>query len=98
MSKKEEDLILGKEVDPEIGGKEEDADPDDYDGWYISEAEYIASAFNALAAVDGIDSAMLTGEDKKRVKRIQKKALRILDHNVGELYGYIFEKEDEDED
>ena len=86
---------MPKELDPEIDSSEQDA-PDDYDGWYISEVDYIAAATNALGAVEGMN--VMTGADQRRIDRIRRKAIAILDYNIGELYKYLFDEgENEDE-
>jgi hypothetical protein len=57
--------------------------------------EYINCACLALNTVDSIDP--MTAEDKKRVKRVKRKCLKIIDELVGEMYSELYEEE-EDED
>lgn len=53
--------------------------------------DYIASAFQALAAVGDIDTAMMSKMDEMRVKRIRRKSLLIIENCIDELYNEIFE-------
>lgn len=48
--------------------------------------EDIAAAFNSLMAVDGIDEAMLSKAGKKRVEQIKRWSLRLIHHNLKEIY------------
>lgn len=57
--------------------------------------DYIGCAYNAIAAVDGLDTGMMNKTDSLRVKRILKKSLRIIDECVTEMYDELFE-DDED--
>ena len=50
---------------------------------------YISSCYFALSAVDGFNP--MIKEDEARVKRIQRKCLRILDNLVGEMYDELLE-------
>jgi len=63
---------------------------------FTTNAEYITSAVNSYMCVDGIDLMMLTKEEVKRVNRIRRKSLRIIDACIGDLYDELFEKEDDD--
>lgn len=57
--------------------------------------DYIGCAYNAIAAVEGLDTGMMNKTDALRVKRILKKSLRIIDECVTEMYDELFE-DDED--
>jgi hypothetical protein len=57
--------------------------------------DYIGCAYNAIAAVEGLDTGMMTKTDALRVKRILKKSLRIIDECVNEMYNELFEDEEE---
>lgn len=78
----EEDLILGEGESEQIEFVE------------MSDAEYIAAACNALSAVEACNP--MTDSDTRRVKRIQRKALAIIDHCLGEMYKEIFDDSSED--
>ena len=61
-----------------------------------STPEYIGASFNAIQSVSDMDTALMSNSDKERVRRIRRKALKIIDHCICELYDEIFDK-DEDE-
>lgn len=63
---------------------------------FSSCAEYISSAYFSLAAVDDIDTAILSKQDEMRIKRIKRKAIKIIDSCLGDLYDELFEDESED--
>lgn len=55
--------------------------------------DYIASAYQALSAVDDIDLAILSKADEMRIKRIKRKSILIIENCIDELYSEIFEDE-----
>lgn len=61
-----------------------------------STPEYIGASFNAIQAVADMDTALMSNSDKERVRRIRRKAIKIIDYCICELYDEIFDK-DEDE-
>jgi len=66
---------------------------------FTSAGEYINAAVSSLAAMHELDYEMLNAmskEDGKRVKRIIRKSLRIIDICICEMYDELFE-EDSDE-
>lgn len=84
---KEEDLILG---DPEADHSEElDAEFYDY-----SDIEMLMAACEALNSVEGVNA--MTAADNKRITRIKKKCLRMINFYVGELYDMTFDKDETD--
>lgn len=46
----------------------------------------ITAAVNALQAIDSIDDAMLSKSGRTRVSQIKRWALRIIHHNLKEIY------------
>lgn len=62
---------------------------------FTTREEYIGCAYNAIAAVEGLDTGMMNKTDALRVKRIMRKCLRIIDECVNEMYDELFE-DDED--
>ena len=59
--------------------------------------EFIASATNALSAVENFDTAIMTNADRRRVERIRRRSLRIIDYNIGILYDELFDEKNEEE-
>lgn len=62
-----------------------------------SRSEYIASSYNSILAVADFDTEMMSKKDAQRVKRIKRKALRIIDECISEMYDEMFEDEEEEE-
>lgn len=78
----EDDLIIGPEGEEEI------------DFMAYSDLDYITAAHAALSSVEGANP--MTMEDQKRVRRITRKALAIIDHCLGEMYNELFDDKSED--
>jgi hypothetical protein len=80
----EEDLIIG------------DGKPDEGEIEFvtITDTEYILAAAQALDAAESANP--LTNEDSRRIKRIQRKALAIIDHCISEMYKEIFDDPSEE--
>jgi hypothetical protein len=49
-------------------------------------SEVIHSVFAAFSAIEDIDMAMSSNQDKMRIKRIRRKGLFLLDMGIGEIY------------
>jgi hypothetical protein len=60
---------------------------------FTSRAEYIASCYNAIAAVDCVNE--MTNEDAKRKRRIIRKSVKIIDSLISEMYDELFEEDEE---
>jgi hypothetical protein len=63
--------------------------------------EVIQCVFAAFASIDDIDMEMASPMDRKRIRRIRKKGLRLVDVGIGEIYAEKFEtdeKQDENEE
>jgi len=63
---------------------------------FTSAGEYINSAYFALSAVEDIDTAIITKEAEKRIKRIKRKSIKIIDICITEMYDELFENDEED--
>ena len=63
---------------------------------FTSASEYITSAYFSLSAVDDIDTAIISKEDEKRIKRIKRKAIKIIDICLSEMYDELFENDEDD--
>lgn len=61
-----------------------------------STPEYIGASYNAIQAVSDMDTALMSNSDKERVRRIKRKALKIIDYCICELYDEIFDKDEEE--
>jgi hypothetical protein len=87
---KEEDLILqSSKATEEDLGEEMDAEFYDYD-----DIQMLVAACEGLAAVEGINA--MTAADNKRITRVKRKCLRMIDFYVGELYDMTFDKDEAD--
>ncbi len=62
-----------------------------------TDIEYIGASYNALQSTLLIDTALMSKEDAKRVHRIRRRSLRIIDHCLGILYDELFDEETEKE-
>lgn len=58
-------------------------------------SEYIGASYNALQSVTDMDTALMSKEDAKRVHRIRRRSLRIIDHCIGILYDELFDEDTE---
>lgn len=83
----EEDLIIGEESEEE----EYDVEYYDYD-----DIQLIVAACDALNTVESINA--MTAADQKRVNRIKRKCLRLIEHHISEIYSLTFDKNDDNED
>ena len=64
---------------------------------YTTRIDYISAAFYSISAVEGIDLLLLTKEESRKIKRILKKSVRIIESCISEMYDEIFD-EDKDEE
>ena len=88
----EDNIILhdGDETDqPEETVEAEEWTPE------VTDFDFIAAAHNAMGAVDSYDAYMES--DKKRVKRIQRRCLIILDICTKNIYDLLTEVQEEDQ-
>jgi len=76
---KKEDIVAEAEVDVE----------------YTTRTDYISCAFYSISAVEGLDVGLMTKEDAKRIKRILRKSLRIIDDCINEMHDELFEDDEE---
>jgi len=67
---------MDKEPTPEEVQQEE---VPEIDVEYTTRADYIACAYYAISSVEGLDTGIMTKEDAKRIRRIMRKSLRIID-------------------
>lgn len=90
-----EDLILGK---PEGDNIEEVGDEEEYEVAYTTLSEAIHGANAAISAICDMDTALMTKQDEKRIYRIKRKSLRIIDKCISDIYQEIFEEIENNED
>jgi hypothetical protein len=97
MANKEDDLILGQ-VDPDevIDCEDSDIPESEIEFFETTPSMYIEAAYAAICAVDGMDGKVMSKEDEKRIWRVKRKSLRLIDHFIGELYDSVFVKDDEE--
>jgi hypothetical protein len=76
------------------GGEEELADEIGIE--YTTRSDYISAAYFAIASVEGIDTGIMTKEDAKRIKRIMRKSLMIIDDCITEMYDELYENDDDE--
>lgn len=62
---------------------------------YTTRLDYISAAFYSISSVEGIDLLMMSKEDAKKIKRILKKSVRIIDSCISEMYDELFEEDEE---
>ena len=89
-----EDLILGN------SGSNEEAEGNDmeYEVEYTTLSEAIHGAHAAISAICDMDTAIMTKQDEKRIYRIKRKSLRIIDKCISDIYSEIFEEIENNED
>ena len=61
-----------------------------------SDSDYIAAAFNAISSIEGMDPAIMSRVDEKRIKRIKRQSLKIISHCLNNLYEELFEDNSDD--
>lgn len=55
----------------------------------------IGAAYNALNAVEGLDDAIMTEQDKRRVRQIRRWSLKIIHQSLKDIHEIIFENDEE---
>ena len=73
-----------------------DADLEEVEIEYTTRAEYIQCAYFAISAVVDMDTGLMNGEEKKRVKRIVRKSLMIIDDCITEMFDELYDDDDDD--
>jgi hypothetical protein len=53
-------------------------------------SEYIASAYNALGAIDMLDMGLMDDEERQTIKIIQFQAIAIISESINNIYNEIF--------
>jgi len=58
-------------------------------------SDYITAAYFAISSVESMDTQIMTREDSKRIKRIIRKSIKIIDDCIGEMHDELFEEDEE---
>jgi len=86
---------MDKELEEPTPEEVEKEEVPELDVEYTTRTDYISCAFYAISSVEGLDTGIMTKEDAKRIKRIMRKSLRIIDDCINEMHDELF---DDDED
>jgi hypothetical protein len=54
-------------------------------------SEYIASAYNALGAIDLLDMGLMDEDERQTIKTIQFQAINIISESINNIYHEIFD-------
>jgi len=54
-------------------------------------SEYIASAYNALGAIDLLDMGLMDEDERQIIKTIQFQAINIISESINNIYNEIFD-------
>jgi hypothetical protein len=97
-----ENEIITK-VPPEVPEQEEELAEEIIYEEQMSWSEVIHCVFAAFSSIEDVDMAMASPMDRKRIKRIKKKGLMLIDAGICEIYAEKFEletdeKQDENEE
>jgi hypothetical protein len=60
-------------------------------------SEFIASAYNALGAVDLLDMGLMDEEERQTIKTIQFQAIAIISESINTIYNEIFDISPDDD-
>ena len=83
-----DDLVLGSTDGQESHDEEEELEYE-----FTSRVEEIHCAAGAISAAS--EMTIMTKLDEKRIQRIKRKSLRIIDKCIGEIYDELFFEENE---
>ena len=59
--------------------------------------EFIASAYNALSAVQMLDTGLMNEEERHQIKTIQFQAINIISESLNNIYEEIFDTSIDDD-
>jgi hypothetical protein len=60
-------------------------------------SEFIASAYNALGAVDLLDMGLMNEDERQTIKTIQFQAIAIISESINTIYNEIFDISPDDD-
>jgi len=67
--------------------------PEEYQFEFLSHSDYIQAAYFALSSVDDVDTEIVSETMRKRIFRIKRKSIKIIDYCLSELYNELFDDE-----
>jgi hypothetical protein len=62
---------------------------------YTTRMDYVSCAYYSISAVEGIDLLLLTKDEARKIKKIIKKSIRIIESCISEMHYELFEDEEE---
>lgn len=68
--------------------------PEEIEVEYTSRLDYINASVMSLGAVGELDPMIMSKMDEQRIKRIRRKALRIIDECLSEMYDELFDDDE----
>ena len=68
--------------------------PEEIEVEYTSRLDYINAGVMSLGAVGELDPMIMSKIDEQRIKRIRRKALRIIDECLSEMYDELFDDDE----
>jgi galactitol-specific phosphotransferase system IIB component len=68
---------------------------ENFDFEYTTRMDYVSCAYYSISAVEGIDLLLLTKDEARKIKKIIKKSIRIIESCINEMHDELFEDEEE---
>lgn len=62
---------------------------------YTTRTDYVSCAYYSISAVEGIDLLLLTKDEARKIKKIIKKSIRIIESCINEMHDELFEDEED---
>lgn len=62
---------------------------------YTTRMDYVSCAYYSISAVEGIDLLLLTKDEARKIKKIIKKSIRIIESCISEMHDELFEDEED---
>jgi galactitol-specific phosphotransferase system IIB component len=66
-----------------------------FDFEYTTRMDYVSCAYYSISAVEGIDLLLLTKDEARKIKKIIKKSIRIIESCINEMHDELFEDEED---
>lgn len=70
---------------------------ENFDFEYTTRMDYVSCAYYSISAVEGIDLLLLTKDEARKIKKIIKKSIRIIESCINEMHDELFEDEEENQ-